>query len=141
MIKQRIASAHHYLLNLSNKNCVVAGILRAMQPALEIRQRAIEHRRAVGGAIEVRPRLPLGMAMVLGRARVVFGNDALVLRQHIHSKALPGMQVSVGAGTMVHANQHQRRIERNRTEGVGGHAVYCTFVVHRDYRHPSRKTA
>jgi len=89
----------------------------------------------------VRACLPLGMAVILGGTRVVFRNDALVLGQHIHSKTFLGMQVSVGAGTMVHANQNQRWIERNGAKGVGRHAVYCAFVVHRNYRHPRRKTA
>src|SRR6266446_1095919 len=113
VIEQRIASAHDYFFDLCNKNRVITGILRAMQPALKIGQSAVQDRSAMGGAIEVRPRLPLSMTMVLSRARIVLGNDALVLRQHVHSKPLLGMQVSMRPGTMVHANQHQRRIERH----------------------------
>ena len=95
----------------------------------------------MGSAIEVRSRLVFGVAMVLGWAGVVFGNDLLVLRQHIHSKTLLGMQVSVGPGAMVHANQNQRRIKRNGTESVGRHAVDFAFVVHGNYGHSSGETA
>ena len=79
VIKQRIASAHHYFFDFSDKNRVVARILRAVQPAFEIRQGAIQYRSAVSGTIKVRSCLALGMAMVLGGARIIFGNDALVL--------------------------------------------------------------
>ncbi len=141
MIEQRIASAHHDFLDFRDENGVVARILRAMQPALEVGQSAVEHRSPMGGAIKVRPRLALGVAMVLGRARVVFGNGPLALGQHIHSKPLLGMQVSVSSGALVHANQHQRRIERHGTESVGGHAVHFAFVVQRNHRDSGRKTA
>ncbi len=141
VVKQRIASAHHYLFDFRDKNRMVARVLRAMQPALKIGERAVQHRRTVRGAIEMRPRLPFGMAMVLGRARIVFRNDALIFRQNIHSKPLLGMQMSVGAGALVDADQYQRRIERDGTERVRGHAVHFALVVHCNHRHSGRKAA
>ena len=141
VIEQRVASAHHDFLDFSDKNRVIARILGAMQPALEVGQGAVEHRGTVRRAIKVRSRLLFGMAMVLGGAGIVFGDDLLVVGQHVYPKTLPGMQVSVGAGAMVNANQHQRRIERHRAESVGGHTVNFTFVVHCNHGHSSGKTS
>ena len=79
--------------------------------------------------------------MILRRAGIVFRNGLLVFRQHIYSKPLLGVQVGVSAGPMVDANQHQRRIERNRSKGIGGHPLHLALVVHGNDSHSGRKTS
>ena len=42
---------------------------------------------------------------------------------------------------MVYTNQHQRRIERHRSESVGRHALHLALVVHRYDGHSGRKAS
>ena len=140
VIEQRIALAHHDFLNLRDEDRVVAGILRRVQSAFEIRQSAVQHRSAMRRAVKARARVPLRVSVILGGSRVVFRDGLLILRQHIHPKPLLGMQVGMSPRAMVHANQHQRRIERDRGKGIGGHALHLALVIHRDDGYSGRKT-
>ena len=79
--------------------------------------------------------------LIVGRRpRVIFRDGPLLLCQHVYSETLPGMQVRVSARLLVYAHQHQRRIQRHRSEGIGRHAMDFTLLIDRDYRDPGRKT-
>ena len=65
----------------------------------------------------------------------------LIFRQHVYSKAFLGVKVRMSSRSMVDANQHQRRIERDRGEGIGGHAMYLALEVHRDDGYAGRETS
>ena len=130
-IQQGIPFPNYYIFNFRDKNGVIAGILRRMQPALKVGERSTQNGRAVRSAIEPRPHmLPIGM--VWDWKRVVLGDPALIRRQDIHSEAPSGMKVSVGSGFLVHANQYQEWIERDRTERIRGHAMYLPLILNTD---------
>jgi len=120
---------------------MIAGILRGMQAALQVRQRSVQDRGTMFRAIKAGSGLLLGLAMVWTWISVVLGNGALVLGQNIHPETLPGMQMSVSPRAMIDTDQHQQWIKRHRGEGVGGHPLYCAFVVDTDDRNPGSKAA
>lgn len=89
----------------------------------------------------VKMRTRLFRLLIVGRgASVVFRNGPLVLRQDVHSETLPGMQMRMSSRPPVHAHQHQGRVQRHRSEGVGGHAMNFTFLIDSDHGDTSRKT-
>ncbi len=122
------------------KNGVIAGRLRANEAALQVCERALKHRRAVRRPFKSARRL-FRRADGPRRACVVFRDCLLVAAEHIYPKPLSRVKMSVGSRAMVHANQHQRRIERHRCESVRGHAVDFAVLVYGNDRYASRETS
>ena len=75
------------------------------------------------------------------RARVIFRNGLLIVAQNIHSKSLPGVQMSMCPRPMIHANQNQHWVKRDSGEGVRRHAVNFAILVDGDDRDPSCETS
>ena len=130
--QQRGAFAHDEFFDFRDKNRVVAGVLRGVQAAFEIRQRAAQYGRAVFRALEFCARFFCRAIVRTRRASVVLGNCALGFGEDVHSEALLGVQVGVGTSFLIDADQHQHGVERDRGEGVGGHAVDFAFGVQGD---------
>src|ERR1019366_5817709 len=123
-----------------DKNRVVAGVLRGMEAAFQVCQRSLQYRSPMASPVEGRP----GFGEGLGRAiwvGIVLGNGCLVFRQHIHSEALLSLQMGVSLRLMIHANQHQLWLQRNRGKGVGRHPVNLASVVQSNDGDPGGKTA
>jgi hypothetical protein len=67
--------------------------------------------RAVASAVEDGTGF-FGSAIVgAGRARVVLGDQTLVFSQDVHAETLLGVEVGVGTGALVDANENQHGIE------------------------------
>ena len=112
-----------------------------MQSTLQISQSAVQYRRTVRRPIKTCPRIALRVPVILRGTCIVLRNILLIFRQHIHPKSFLGMKVRMSTRPMVYTNQYQRRIERNRCKGIGGHALYLAFEVHRDDGYAGRKTS
>ena len=82
-----------------------------------------------------------GVLMGLRRARVILRDCLLVAAEHIHPEPLARVKMSVGARAMIHADQHQRRIERHRCECVRRHAVDFTILVYGNDRDAGREAS
>ena len=131
-VEQRFAVAHHNVFDFRNKDGVVTGILRGLQAALKIGKRASQNRSAMRGAIEACPGLLFRPRRIAVRLRVVFGNRTLLIGEHVDPEPLAGVQMSMSTRLLVHADQHQQRINGHRTEGVRSHPLDLAFVVHCD---------
>ena len=140
-IEQRLALPHHHFLNFRNEDGVVTRILRGVQTTFQISQRVVQHRGAVGGAVETGASFLFSVMRGRRGTGVVLGYRPLTRRQHVYPKALAGVQVGVRSGLVVNANQHQQRIERHGGKGVRGHAMHLAFVVHGDDRDPGSEAA
>ena len=138
--QQRIALLHHDILDFRNKDRVIPGILGRVQPAFQVRQRTVQNRRAVAGAVEARSGFGFGVFMRAFRTGIILRNGSLILAQHIDPKALLGMQMRVRARAVVDANQHQHGIERHRGKRVGRHAVDFAIEVDRNDGDPGGKS-
>ena len=79
--------------------------------------------------------------MCLGGARVIFRNCLLIVAQHIHSKALSCVQMSMRPRPVIHANQHQHRVQGNRGKSIRRHAVNLAILINGDDRHSSSETS
>ncbi len=92
------------------------------------------------GAIEAGSR---GFRMLMGfrRARVILRDRLLIVAQHVHSKALAGVQMSVRPRPVIDANQNQHRIERDRGESVRRHAMDLAILIDGDDRDPGCETS
>src|SRR5260370_23067300 len=81
------------------------------------------------------------MLMSLRGARVIFRDGLLIVAQHIHSKPLPGMQMSMRPRPVIHANQNQHRVEGDRGESIRRHTVDLAVLVDVDDRDPGCETS
>src|SRR5665213_1674077 len=100
----------------------------------------MQNGRAVRRMIESRTH-PLSVCMVGDWQSIVFGNLTLICRQDIYSEAFSRTKVGMSLSFLVHANQYQRRIQRNRAERIGCHTVDLPFMVHGDHRDSSGETS
>jgi hypothetical protein len=100
-------------------------------------------------AIETGASLNLGAVVSALGAGVVVRNRSLTFLKHVDAEALLGVEMGVGACGMIHADQDEHGIERDRGEGVGRHTMNLTMTlafevtldVDRDDRHPGGETA
>src|SRR5579862_2563279 len=138
--QQWLTLPHQYVLNFCDKDGVVARRLRRVQTALQVRERPIQHRSAMLRPVKSGSGLGFGALLVALGAREILRNCPLILAEYINPESLLRVQVSVRARRMIHANQHQRRIERHRRKRVGGHTMDTTmpfsFQVNGDDGHP-----
>ena len=147
---QRLTLPHHDLFHFRDKNRMIARLIGGLQPTLEIRNRAIENRRSMLRMAEPRSGFSLGAVVSQrrrpGRVGIILRNRRVALREHIDPEALASVQVRMRASIMVDADQHERRIERHRSERIGGHAFDFagfsrTLVANRDDGDAGRKRA
>jgi len=138
--EERLALVHHNVLDLGDKNRVVACILRSVQTTLQVGQSATQDRGAKSSALESGAGF-FGRAIVRARGpSVILGNRPLILRQDICAETFLRMKVRVGARALVHAHQHEHGIKLHRGKGIGGHAVHFVFRVERDHRNAGGET-
>ena len=128
---QRLSFPHDNLFHFADKDCVVARVTRVLQATLEIRQSTMQYRCPLSCAVETRAGLLSAGGLAVGIG-IMLGNGSLALRQNIDSEAFAGSEVGVGLRFVVDAYQHQLRLERNRSEGIGRHAVHPAVVVDRN---------
>lgn len=53
----------------------------------------------------------------------VYGYSLLVLLQNVHAKKAALLEKWQQMATLVHANESQKRVEGDGSEGIGGHAI------------------
>ena len=63
------------------------------------------------GSVKSGTHLGFSMLMTALRTRIVVRNRPLVLAKHIDAEALLGMKMTMGAGAVVDADQHEHGIE------------------------------
>src|SRR5262249_8174730 len=64
------------------------------------------------------------------------------LLKHADTELHALAEVKIGFGQVIDADEHQRRPQRDRTEGACGHAVNATLrSSHSDHRHAAGKAA
>lgn len=134
--QQRVPIPQHHILYLGNEDRVISGLLNRLQATLEIGQRPMKDRGSVAGAVKSCACFSFGVLVASLRTSIVFRDGPLIFTENVNSETLLGMQVGVGPGAVVHANQHEHGIQRNRSEGVGRHAVNFAIEVYGDDRDP-----
>jgi 7,8-didemethyl-8-hydroxy-5-deazariboflavin synthase CofG subunit len=102
---------------------MVACFLGRMQAALEIGERPFKDRSPVFCPVKARTGFGLGMFMTAIGTGIVFRNRPLILREDVNAETLFRVQVCVRARRVIHADQHEQRIERHGGECVRGHAM------------------
>jgi hypothetical protein len=109
--EKRAAGADKDFFDFGDEDGVVAGVLGGVETALEVGEGSVKDGRAVASAVEDGTGF-FGSAIVgAGRARVVFGDQTLVFGQDVHAETLLGVEVGVGTGALVDANENQHGIE------------------------------
>src|SRR5690606_33631329 len=64
------------------------------------------------------------------------GGDALLVgAEDVDREAVGAVEILRHPGAFADAEEHQRRVERERAEGVGGHAVHDVLALDGDDRH------
>src|SRR5438067_11542734 len=60
-----------------------------------------------------------------------------MFREHVDPEPFSRVKVSVSAGLVTDAHQHQNGIDRNRRKCVGGHAFHSAIIVNADDGYPA----
>jgi len=129
------------VFDYGDEDGVVASVFGGVESTFEIGQRAVEHGSSVGCADEARSGFGFGVLVGTVGAGVVLGDGALIFAEDVDAEAFFGMQMGVSAGVVIDADQDQQRVERDRGEGVGRHAVDLALEVYGDDRHPGGEGA
>src|SRR5438270_5968501 len=124
VIKQRAAVAMLGVQDFGDQDGVVAGIYQAVRTAFERGQRAGDQRHALV------PGVPFDrVEPVVPAPRKMYRKILLALMKNIDTQALRPAKALENVGTVIDADQNQRRIERNRCKRVRGHAVRAPLGV------------
>jgi hypothetical protein len=107
-----ISFAYYHILNFRDKDSVITGFMRGLQAALQVSQRSLQDWCAMPSPIK--PGSSLFRTLVLlRRPGVVLGNVSLRFGKYIDPKPFFGVQVGVCPRPVIHAYQHQYRIQRH----------------------------
>ena len=115
--QRRGAGAVRAALHFADEDHVVAFLVAAAVEAFEGGRRAMQQRRAAGAFVEGHAGPAVGALGAKRSASVL-----LVGRQHVDGVVRAGAEHRHRGGGARQAPQHQRRVERDRVEGVGGEA-------------------
>ena len=121
-IKQRLAFVHFRVLYFPDKNRMVAGNVRAHDPAIHLKKRAIDDGSAAGRLPKMDAEPLFGFAAVFAFCEV-FGNGLLPRFEDADAETFFLFEKTQHFGALVDANKNERGLERDGGEGVGGHAV------------------
>jgi hypothetical protein len=110
------------LFYFADKNRVVSAVTCRDEFAVELRQRPLEHRRTALGVAEPDAQSLRGFAVLLNLGKI-FRKLFLMFSKDIDPKSLLGMKERMSACRPIDADQHKKRLERNRSERVRGHAM------------------
>ena len=125
--KQRPAFARFKMLHAADVERVVARGMNVDDIHHEVSHRAADQRETVSMHVaNMQPRRRPSREMVAQRI--------LILGQHADAEAPRQRQDAVHIRAIVERNQDQRRIERDRNERIGRHAVRLLFVLRRKNR-------
>src|SRR6516225_9380678 len=115
---ERVRGARAECLNATHQNDVIAGIDKVVNRAIEPRQAVGEYGRAcVHRVVDNRCKL-------VGRfGREKIRNIDLPVVQQVDGKMPALLEHWVARGTFADAHQQQRRVKRDRREGIGRHAT------------------
>jgi len=102
--EQRLSVANDDFLDLGDEDGVITGVLRRVQAAFQICQRALQNGRAVLGTLKASASFLGGTIVGSCRARIILRNSPLILAKYVHSEALLRVQMCVGAGALVDAH-------------------------------------
>ena len=120
--EQRIAVVAFHAFDFAEEDGVIAGGVFGDDVAGEFGERAIEQRNAAGG-----PAIANAEAGMLFRRLFKFceilGERLLVFAQDADAEAALRFQEGEKPGVMADTGEDKKRFERNRREGIGGHAV------------------
>src|SRR5207249_7819480 len=102
-------------LDLADVDGVIAGVVRGDDAAFDVRQRALENRRA--GAAAATGQVD---ELVAARHREPARQLLLMLVEDVHDEHLRPVDRRIALRALVDAHEDERRIERDRGNGVRG---------------------
>ena len=121
-IKQRLAFVHFRVLYFPDKDRMVAGNVRANDPAIHLKKCVIDDGSAAGRLPKMDAEPLFGFAAVFAFCEV-FGNGFLTCFEDADAKMFFLFEQREHFRAVVDANENQHGIERDGSEGIGGHAV------------------
>lgn len=122
MEEQRLAIVAFHAFYFAEEDGVIACGVFGDDVAGEFREGAVEERNAAGG-----PAIANAEEGMLFRGLFEFGEilgeRLLIFAQDADAEAALGFEVGEKPGVMADTGEDKKRFERNRREGIGGHAV------------------
>jgi hypothetical protein len=137
MVEQGISFAFVDTFYFADKDGVVASHVLCGHIARQPPKRSPKQRDAGVGPFKLHIQLPL----LFGR-RMRFGEmlreSLLITAQNVDAEPPLHFQKGKQLRLLIHAHENQKRIERNGSKGIGGHAMhFARFALHGDNRYPS----
>jgi hypothetical protein len=108
--------------DFAEEDGVVAGEMFRDEVTREMGQRIFQQGNAAGCPAKADTKLAIRVGSLIG-LREMLGERLLVFAKDANTEATLRFQEGEQAGILIHANEDQWRIQGNRGEGIGGHAV------------------
>lgn len=119
---QRLTGKQFGGLNFSQKNRMVARDVGGDYPANDLRKGVFDKRNAGWRPAKTDAKTGFGFGSLFGLGEV--DRDSLLMCfQNADAKKTVLFEKREEVAALVHANERQERIERDRREGIGGHAI------------------
>src|SRR2546428_7397794 len=110
---------HHF----PDKNRVIAGEMRSHDFTAQLEERAFEYGNSAGSPAIVNGQALLGFSTLLAFGEV-FGDGFVAFLQYAHTEPFFLFKHGKNGRALFDANQNQQGVERNGSEGIGGHPAY-----------------
>ena len=141
MIEERLACAAIHAFDFADEDGVVAGGMFGDDFTREVSERVVQKRDAGWGPVETNAQTLFHFRSLFALCEMV-GKGFLAFAENADAKAALGFQEREQPGILINANENQQGVERNGSEGVGGHAVNAAgFPLNRDNRDAGGKRA
>jgi hypothetical protein len=140
-IEQRLSLVNFRIVDFCDKDRVVAGRMRGHGGAAQLEQRVFQDRKPARSSRVADGEAFFGFRTVHAAGKI-FGDGLLPGFEHAYAEAFFLLQERKDFRAVVDANENQQGVERNRGEGVGGHALnFSGLALDGDDGHPSGKLA
>jgi len=131
--EQRVAVVTFHTFDCADEDGVIAGGMFANDVAGEFGQGTVQKRNAAGG-----PLIRNTEASIFFRRLIAFGKmlgESLLTRaENGDAEAASRFEERKQLGFVRDADENEKRIQRDRGEGIGGHAVYhAGLALHGDH--------
>src|SRR5258708_35276571 len=122
-IEQGLAVVDFGFNHFSDKNGVIAGKMRSRDFATQLEKRAFQYGNSAGSPAIMNGQALLGLG-TRHAFREVFGHGFVTFLQHADAELFFLFQHGKNCRALFDTDQNQQGIERNRSEGIGGHPAH-----------------
>jgi len=130
--KQRLAFAGFHAFDFADEDGVIAGGMFADDVAGEFGERTVQERNSAGGPLIRNAEASIFLRRLIALGKML-GESLLTRAENGDAKAALRFEERKQPGFVRDADQNEKRFQRDRGEGIGGHAVYHAGLALNSY--------